>query len=313
MTWNMLVTQAAYSFAQARGQRTGKNLSSALVTKPGPSWPQALSRPRDGRGGAGSWQWGGVDGEGVQWVSGSQVSDAPLIIFTVACSAARDRAWTSSVGLCSVPSDAALSWPDPMDLFLTLLPRNAARWWNSESISGPYCLPRSNSWSSYRYHLGTPVVNNAVSVQDFRRRQWHPTPVLLPGKSHRWRSLVGCSLWSRWESGTTEQLHFHFSLPCTGEGNGNPLQCSCLENPRDGGTWWAAIYGVARSRTRLKRLTEAAAAVQDFAIFVIDTSIQNTKRLNLALWTRIATETVLRLSCNTGWCFHPGPQTFGWD
>ena len=54
------------------------------------------------------------------------------------------------------------------------------------------------------------------------------------------------------ESDTTEQLHFHFSLPCIGEGNGNPLQCSCLENPRDGGAWWAAVYGVAQSRTRLK-------------------------------------------------------------
>ena len=54
------------------------------------------------------------------------------------------------------------------------------------------------------------------------------------------------------ESDTTEQLHFHFSLSCTGEGNGNPLQCSCLENPRDGGAWWAAVYGVAQSRTRLK-------------------------------------------------------------
>ena len=50
----------------------------------------------------------------------------------------------------------------------------------------------------------------------------------------------------------TEQLHFHFSLSCTGEGNGNPLQCSCLENPRDGGAWWAAVYGVTQSRTRLK-------------------------------------------------------------
>ena len=67
------------------------------------------------------------------------------------------------------------------------------------------------------------------------RRQWHPTPVLLPGKSHGRRSLVGCSPWGREESDTTEQLHFHFSLSCTGEGNGNPLQCSCLENPRDGG------------------------------------------------------------------------------
>ena len=54
------------------------------------------------------------------------------------------------------------------------------------------------------------------------------------------------------ESDTTEQLHFHFSLSCIGEGSGNPLQCSCLENPRDGGAWWAAIYGIAQSRTRLK-------------------------------------------------------------
>ena len=55
------------------------------------------------------------------------------------------------------------------------------------------------------------------------------------------------------ESATTEQLHFHFSLSCIGEGNGNSLQCSCLENPRDGRAWWAAVYGVAQSRTRLKR------------------------------------------------------------
>ena len=68
-----------------------------------------------------------------------------------------------------------------------------------------------------------------------RRRQWHPTPVLLPRKSHGRRSLVGCSPWGRWELDTTERLHFHFSLSCIGEGNGNPLQCSCLENPRDGG------------------------------------------------------------------------------
>ena len=93
-----------------------------------------------------------------------------------------------------------------------------------------------------------------------RRRQWHPTPVLLPGKSHGWRSLVGCSPWGCWESDTTEQLHFHFSLSCIGEGNGNPLQCSCLENPRDGGTWWAAFYGVAENRTRLKRLSSSSSS-----------------------------------------------------
>ena len=69
-----------------------------------------------------------------------------------------------------------------------------------------------------------------------RRRQWQPTPVLLPGKSHGRRSLVGCSLCGLEVSDMTERLHFHFSLSCTGEGNSNPLQCSCLGNPRDGGS-----------------------------------------------------------------------------
>ena len=74
-----------------------------------------------------------------------------------------------------------------------------------------------------------------------RRRQWHPSPALLPGKPHGGRSLVGCSPWGLQELGTTERLPFHFSLSCTGEGNGTPLQCSCLENPRDGRAWWAAV------------------------------------------------------------------------
>ena len=58
----------------------------------------------------------------------------------------------------------------------------------------------------------------------------------------------------------TERLHFHFSLSCIGEGNGNPLQCSCLESPRDGGAWWAAVYGVAQSRTRLKQLSSSSSS-----------------------------------------------------
>ena len=90
-----------------------------------------------------------------------------------------------------------------------------------------------------------------------RTRQWHPTPVLLPGKSRGRRSLVGCSPWGHWELDTTERLPFHFSLSCIGEGNGSPLQCSCLENPRDGGAWWAAVYGVAQSRTQLKQLSSS--------------------------------------------------------
>ena len=92
------------------------------------------------------------------------------------------------------------------------------------------------------------------------RRQWHPTPVLLPGKSHGRRSLVGCSPWGRWGLDTTERFHFHFSLSCIGEGNGNPLQCSCLENPRDGGAWWAAVYRVAQSQTRLKWLSSSSSS-----------------------------------------------------
>ena len=91
-----------------------------------------------------------------------------------------------------------------------------------------------------------------------QRRQWHPTPVLLPGNAHGWRNLVGCSPWGLEESDTTERLHFHFSLSCIGEGNGNPLQCPCLENPRDRGAWWATIYGVAQSRTWLKRLSSSS-------------------------------------------------------
>ena len=93
------------------------------------------------------------------------------------------------------------------------------------------------------------LVNFVEEFVYLRRRQWYPTPVLLPGKSHGRRSLVGCSPWVVKSRDMTEWLHFHFSLLCIGEGNGNPLQCSCLENPRD---------GVAQSRTRLKWLSSSS-------------------------------------------------------
>ena len=86
------------------------------------------------------------------------------------------------------------------------------------------------------------------------RRKWQPTPVLLPGKSHGWRSLVGYSPWRRVGHDWTTSL----SLSCSGEGNGHPLQYSCPENPRDRGAWWAAVYGVAQSRTRLKWLSSSS-------------------------------------------------------
>ena len=87
------------------------------------------------------------------------------------------------------------------------------------------------------FHFSPNRTNKNILILvmiSFWRRQWQHTPVLLPGKFHGRRSLVGCSPWGRWESDTTERLHFHYSLSCIGEGNGNPLQCSCLENPRDG-------------------------------------------------------------------------------
>ena len=119
-------------------------------------------------------------------------------------------------------------------------------------------------WGLYTTPISLLVMRNLLYIYEssfliyiwvVQRRQWHPTPVLLPGKSHGQRSLVGCSPWGHQESDTTEQLHFHFSLSCIGEGNGNPLQYSCLENPRDRGAWWAAVYGVAQSQTRLKQLS----------------------------------------------------------
>ena len=111
------------------------------------------------------------------------------------------------------------------------------------------------------------IVSNSTFVYIYKMckyvgmgRQWHPTPVLLPGKSHGQRSLVGCSPWGHKESDMTDRLHFHFSLSCIGEGNGNPLQWSCLENPRDGGAWWAAVYGVTQSWTQLKQLSRSSSS-----------------------------------------------------
>ena len=133
--------------------------------------------------------------------------------------------------------------------------------WNVDIQSVPHQLQIGNIWGWGRLQKvpkKTPKLEFEVCQQLLRRRQWQPTPVLLPGKSQGRRSLVGCSPWGREEWDTTERLPFHFSLSCIGEGNGNPLQCSCLENPRDGGAWWAAVNGVAQSRTWLKRFSSSS-------------------------------------------------------
>ena len=92
-------------------------------------------------------------------------------------------------------------------------------------------------------------------------RQWQPLQYSWLENPMDWRSLVGCSPRGRTESDVTEWLHFHFSLSCIGEGNGNPLQCSCLENPRDGRAWWAVSMGSHRVRHDWSDLAAAAAAV----------------------------------------------------
>ena len=124
---------------------------------------------------------------------------------------------------------------------------------------------RKTNTTWYHLHMESKIqlkwtyLWNRNRFTDKGRRQWQLTPVLLPGKSHGQRSLVGCSPWGHEESDTTEWLPFHFSVSCIGEGNGNPLQCSCLENPRDGGAWWAAVYGVTQSWTRRKQLSSSRA------------------------------------------------------
>ena len=131
-------------------------------------------------------------------------------------------------------------------------------------LEKPLCISRGlaccNSWG--RKETDTTEQLNRTELRGMcRRRQWNPTPVLLPGKSHGRSSLVGFSPWGCEESDMTERLHFHFSPSCIGEGNGNPLLCSCLENLRDRGAWWAAVYGVTQSRTRLKRLSSSSSSL----------------------------------------------------
>ena len=117
-----------------------------------------------------------------------------------------------------------------------------------------YTLP--HSWVS----LVAQLVKNPPAMQETWVQSLGWEDPREKGKATH-SSILACSPWGRKESDTTERLHFHFSLSCIGEGNGNPLQCSCLENPRDGGAWWAAIYGVAQSRTRLKQLSSSSRGI----------------------------------------------------
>ena len=172
------------------------------------------------------------------------------------------------MSIFSTPSQIQLFPRFMQTLLLSIYTRLSISWWLDYS----HYYSHSHYSHSYSHSGQVPssiylcatlkcLPNNSLSLRTSpRRRQWQPTPELLPGKSHGRRSLIGCSPWGREESDTTERLHFPLSLSCIGEGNGNPLQCSCLANLRDGGAWWAAIYGVAQSRTRLKRLSSSSSS-----------------------------------------------------
>ena len=132
------------------------------------------------------------------------------------------------------------------------------------------CVCMAESLCCYPETIITLLIGYTL-IQNWRRK-WQPTPVLLPGKSHGRRNLVGCSPWDHWESDTTEWLQFHFSLSCIDEGNGNPLQYSCLENPRDRGAWWAAVYEVTQGQTWLKQLS----------ISIIQNTLKKIFKINIA-------------------------------
>ena len=127
----------------------------------------------------------------------------------------------------------------PWVFFLPCMPQTG--YWRASSLKMPTGADKNSLKKAYSLTRGLRQKGQTSKMEP--RRQWHPTLVLLPGKSHGRRSLVGCSPWGREESDMTERLHCHFSLLCSGEGNGNPLQGSCLGNPRD---------GVAQSQTQLK-------------------------------------------------------------
>ena len=187
-----------------------------------------------------------------------------------------------SIRVCSNESVLHIKWPEYWSFSFNISPSNEHPGLISFRMDWLELLAVQATLKSLLQHhsLKTSILHHSAF---FRRKQWHPTLVLLPEKSHGRRSLVGRSPWGHEESDMTEQLHFHFSLSCIGEGNGNPLHCSCLENPRDRGAWWAAIYGVAQSRTRLKRLSSSSS---NFVYSPTLTSIHDTgKTIALTRWT----------------------------
>ena len=135
--------------------------------------------------------------------------------------------------------------------------------WNQSVVSGPVLTVAS--WPAYRFlkwqvrWSGIPI-----SFRILHSLLWSTEKAMAPHSSTLawkipWTEEPGSSMGSLRDM--TKRLHFHLLLSCIGEGNGNLLQCSCLENPRDGGAWWAAIYGVTQSQTLLKWLSSSSSSI----------------------------------------------------
>ena len=160
----------------------------------------------------------------------------------------------------------------------------AAAWiWDEHQLSLPWRFHTKTRLSNFSWKIRCS--NWSSSTAHFSQRNWFPVCLVHRLTPHFWglivseleKAMAPHSSTLAWkipwmeepgrlqsmgslESDTTERLHFDFSLSCIGEGNGNPLQCSCLENPRDGGAWWAAVYGVTQSQTRLKQLRSSSSS-----------------------------------------------------
>ena len=158
--------------------------------------------------------WGRKELDKIEWLNNNKCKSRVI---------KKKKLWTSKVRILS--------------LMCILLPYKSPLLSTPPSINMPPVSDISRIGNRWEGMSGSGKVYLTELKVSGQRRQWHPTLVLLPGNSHGQRSLVGCSPWGREELDPTVQLHFHFSLSRIGEGNGNPLQCSCLENPRDGGAW----------------------------------------------------------------------------
>ena len=192
-----------------------------------------------------------------------------------------------SIRIFSSESALPISWPkywhfsfSPSNEYSELISFRID-WFDLLSVQGPlkslqHCNLKASEWRCCRCKFWKPV-SWAMAFSRYTRVAESPPPgsnlwsLVLGPLRHQlntslginlfiygWRSLVGYSPWGCWELDMTERLHFHFSLSFIGEGYGNPLPRSCLENPRDRGAWWVTVYGVTQSRTQLKQLSSSS-------------------------------------------------------